>query len=271
MEEIQPSPESEFNPESNQPSTLQWVVIGIVGFVTICGFLLFISGTVFTIFSFGERENARAEETAVAATAVVEARDQSMMDAAEWPVVFFDTFDNNENEWLDGEIDDEYSTIQVTIDGVYKWEATAKQGFAWRVWPESDLTSDFYLAVDAQNLGDNVDAQYGLIFRENDDAYFYWEIIDTQNFRFFSYQNEWIELIPSTYTDAIQPGAMNHLVVVSEDDDFQFWINDQYVGQASGSFPSKGQVGVAIGLSYEGEESTIIFDNFELRALSTLE
>jgi hypothetical protein len=154
---------------------------------------------------------------------------------------------------------------------VYKWEAMAKQGFTWRVWPLSDSTENFYLAVDAQNLGDNIEAQYGLIFRENDDAYFYWEISDTQYFRFFSYQNEWIELIPSTFTDAIQPGAMNHFVVVSENDEFEFWINDQYVGEASGSYPSAGQAGVAIGLSYEGEQSIIIFDNFELRALSTEE
>jgi hypothetical protein len=120
-------------------------------------------------------------------------------------------------------------------------------------------------------LSDNPEAQYGLIFRNNDDAYFYWEVSDTQDFRVFSYQNDWIELIPSTYTEAIRPGAENHLVVVSVDDEYKFWINDQYVGRASGSYPSKGQVGVAIGLSYEGEESTIIFDNFELRALTTEE
>jgi len=269
MEEFHPPPE--FDPDSNQPTTLQWVLIGIVGFVALCGLLLFVSGTGFTIYSWGTRQQAQTEETAVAATAVVVTRDQTMISASEWPVVLYDTFDDNQNDWIDGEIDDEYSTIQVTIDGVYKWEVTAKQGFAWRVWPESDMTSDFYLAVDAQNLGDNTEAQYGLIFRENDDAYFYWEIIDTQYFRFFSYQNDWIELIPSTFTDAIYPGAINHLEVVAENDEFQFWINDQFVGQASGSVPSQGQAGVAVGLSYEGEESTIIFDNFELRALSTEE
>ncbi len=269
MEEIEPTPE--FDPESNQPSTLQWVVIGIIGFVALCGFLLFVSGIGFTIFSFSKREQAQAEETAIAATEVVVNREQAKNAASEWPIVLFDTFDDNQSEWIDGEIDDEYSTIQVTINGVYKWEATAKQGFAWRVWPESDLTTDFYLAVDAQNLGNNIEAQYGLIFRENDGDYFYWEIIDTQNFRFFFYQNEWVELIPSTYTEAIQPGEINHLVVLSENDEFQFWINDQYVGQASGSVPSSGKAGVAIGLSYNGEESTIVFDNFELRALTTVE
>lgn len=269
MEEIQPSPE--IDPESNQPSTQQWIIIGIIGFIAICGLLLFVFGGAFTTFSWITRQQTQAEETAIAVTAVLEARDQAIINASGWPVVLFDTFDDNQNEWIDGEIEDEYASIQVTIDGVYKWEATAKQGFAWRVWPESDFTTDFYLAVDAQNQGDNLEAQYGLIFREDEDTYFYWEIVDTQYFRLFSYRNEWIELIPSTYTEAIQPGALNHLVVLSENDEFQFWINDQFVGQASGSFPSKGQAGVAIGLSYEGEESVIIFDNFELRALSTVE
>jgi hypothetical protein len=269
MDEIQHNPE--INPEANQPTTLQWVLIVVVGLVVILGIALFLSGGAFTAYTWYTGQQAKATETAAAATAIVMERNQVMIEASNWPLVIFDTFDDNENEWIDGEIDDEYSYIWVSINGVYRWEATAKQGFHWRVWPRSDFTTDFYLAVDAQNLSDNPEAQYGLIFRNNDDAYFYWEVSDTQDFRVFSYQNDWIELIPSTYTEAIRPGAENHLVVVSVDDEYKFWINDQYVGRASGSYPSKGQVGVAIGLSYEGEESTIIFDNFELRALTTEE
>lgn len=266
MEEHQPVPE--FDPEDNQPSRQQWILIAVVGFIAVCGLLLFLSGGVLTTYSWFSEQQAEAAETAAAATAVVVERDQAMKDASEWPVLLFDTFDDNQNAWIDGEIDDQYSYIQVTINGVYQWESSAKQGFHWRVWPESDLVSDFYLAVDAQNIGENIDAQYGLIFRENDDSYFYWEITDTQYYRLFSYQDEWVELIPSTFTEAIQPGAQNHMVVVSENDEFKLWINDQFVNQFSSSFPSKGQAGVALGLSYEGEESVIIFDNFELRALS---
>jgi hypothetical protein len=270
MEEIQET-SPEFDPDVNQPSTLQWIIIGIIGLVAACGLLLFLSGAGLTIFSWDRQQQVEAEETAAAATAVVEARDQIMLEASGWPIVIFDTFDDNHNEWIDGEIDDDYAAIQVTIDGVYTWDAYAKQGFAWRVWPETDFTDDFYLAVDAQNIGDNIEAQYGLIFRNNDDAYFYWEVIDTQYFRFFSYDGGWNELIGSTYAEAIRPGETNHLVVVSENDEYKFWINDQFVGQAFGSYPSKGQAGVAIGLSYDGDESVIIFDNFELRAISTVE
>lgn len=271
MEENQPLSEFDSESDSNQPSTQQWIIIGVIGFMTICGLLLFISGGAFTAFSWYSGQQAKVTQTAVAATAVSAERDQAMLTAAKWPLVLLDTFDDNQNEWIDGEIEDAYAAIQVTIDGVYKWEATAKQGFHWRVWPRSDYTTDFYLAVDAQNLSANPEAQYGLIFRNDDDAYFYWEVNDTQQFRLFLYQNNWRELIPITFSDAIRPGAMNHLVVVSENDEFKFWINDQFVGQVHGRLPSRGQVGVAIGLSYEGEQSTIIFDNFELRALSTEE
>jgi hypothetical protein len=267
MEELPPI--SEFDPEANQPSTGQWVLIAVVAIVALCGLLLFLSGGTLTAFSWYNQQQEQIAETASAATAVVIERDQAMQTASQWPLLLLDTFDDNQNKWIDGEIDDEYAAIQVTIDGSYRWEASAKQGFHWRVWPRSDLTTDFYLAVDAQNLRGNDDAQYGLIFRENDDAYFYWEVSDTQEYRLFSYKDEWIELIPATFTDAIRPRGNNHLVVVSEDDEFKFWINDQFVGQARGDTPASGQAGVAIGLHDQGDESMIVFDNFELRALST--
>lgn len=280
MEEHQPVPE--FDPATNQPSQRQWIVIAVIGFVAICGVLLFLSGGALTAFSWFNEQQTQATNTAVAAqtqanataaaaTAVAFERDQALRAAAQWPEVIFDTFDDNRNEWITGEIDDDYATIQVSIDDVYQWDATAKQGFAWRVWPQSDLTADFYLAVDAQNTGENNEAQYGLVFHNNTAGYFYWEISDTQYFRFYSYTDDWVELIPSTYTAALQPGALNHLVVISEDGRYKFWINDQFVGEAPGSSPTQGQAGVAIGLSYEGDESIIIFDNFELRALSTVE
>ncbi len=101
------------------------------------------SGGAFTAYSLYTGEQAKITETAAAATAVVLERDRAMRQASDWPLVVLDTFNNNENEWTDGEIDDEYAAIQVSTNGVYKWEATAKQGFTWRVWQKSDATSDF--------------------------------------------------------------------------------------------------------------------------------
>ena len=264
MDDLPPVPE--FNPEDNQPPVWQWVLIGGVALLTLCGISLFLIGTFFTANSWFEGRQAQATEQIVEATAIVVERDATLRRAEQWPLVLFDTFDENQSEWLVDPIEDEYAKIQLSIDGAYRWEATSKQGFLWRVWPDAPATKDFYLAIDAQNAGDNVNAQYGLTFRDDDASYYYWEVIDTQYFRFFSYyEYEWIELIGSTYADAIIPGGINHLVVVSEDDLFKFWINDQFVGQANGSYPTQGEVGVIVGISYEGETGLIAFDNFEVR------
>jgi len=255
-------------PGSNQPSALQWVLIVVVGLVSVCGILLFLSGGAFTAYSFINQQKARATEQVATATAVFV--DQNWADfqaAAEWPLLLYDTFDDNRNEWIDGEIDDEYASIQLTIDGAYTWDVlTAKQGFTWRVWPAVDELDDFYLAADVQNQSENLDAQYGLIFRNQGDDYYYFEVRDGQYFRFFLFESsQWKELLPYTYSDAIRPGEMNRLAVLAQDDRFTLWINDQYVGEAHGSTPAQGLVGVIVGLAYADEQSLIVFDNFEVR------
>jgi len=259
---------AEFDPSANQPSKVQWVIMIVFGAVAVCGIVLFLCGGAYTAYSFYRQQQAEATEVIVSPTAVVV--DENLLEyqaAAGWPLLLLDTFDDNQNEWIDGEIDDEYANILVTIDGTYTWEVNAaKQGFTWRVWPTIDELSDFYLTVDVQNLSDNADAQYGLIFRNQEDDYYYFEVRDGQYFRFFLYESyQWKELLPYTYSDAIRPGEINHLSVVSQDDRFTLWINDQFVGEATGSSPVQGQVGVIIGLAYEGEKAFIIFDNFEVR------
>jgi len=76
----------------------------------------------------------------------------------------------------------------------------------------------------------------------------------------------WIELFPSTYSAAIISGEKNGLEVIALDDRYSFLINGQIVAEAAINSLAEGYSGVAIGLSSAGEESTIVFDNFELRA-----
>jgi hypothetical protein len=256
--------------ESNQPSTWQWVLIAGIAIVVLCGIAAFTSLAYQTYNQWGQGRNEQATQAVVTTTAVDVERMMGFREASRQPALIFDPFVDNVNEWLEEDIDDEYTTMSLTINGRYIWDATAKQGFVWRIWPQSDVVSDFYLAVDAQNLSDNLDAQYGLIFRNDGDSYYYLEVRDTQHFRVFSYiDNEWIELIPYTYTDAIYPGETNRLEIVAKDDEIYVAINGQFVGQTEGSYPSEGQVGLIIGLANENEEATIAFDNFELRPLET--
>lgn len=255
--------------ENNQPTTGQWILIGVVGVLAFIGITSFVAGGYFTATTFLEGRSQRATETTAVATAVVLERFEVIDRAAEWPLKLFDPFNDNENEWIDGTIDDEYALMDISINGDYTWEISSKQGFVWWVYPSSNMVDDFYQAVDVVNTSSNRDAPRGLIFRlsEDEQAYNYFEIRDTQLFSVWANnQGAWTEVIPYTTSTAIRPGEINHLEVVSQNDAFYFLINGQMVGDAKITYPSIGYAGVAVGLSYEDEQSTITFDNYEFRA-----
>lgn len=256
------------NYSANQPTTGQWILIGVIGVLTIIGITSFLVGGYFTAASFLDGRNQRATETSVVATAVVNESLEVIERAAQWPLEIYDPFNDNQNEWIDGTIDDEYALMDISINGDYTWEVSSKQGFVWWVYPSSNMVADFYLAVDVINSSSNRDAPRGLIFRlsEDEQAYNYFEIRDTQLFSVWANdRGGWTEIIPYTTSTAIQPGEVNHLEIISQNDNFYFLINGQLVADATITFPSQGYAGVAVGLSYADEQSTISFDNYELR------
>jgi hypothetical protein len=217
----------------------------------------------------GLRQEQQVQATATVVTATVVAQEQYTLvrQAAQWPLVFGDDFEADRGDWVLGPVDDEYSTIQVEINGRYLWDATAKRDFIWRVWPTAQVVDDFYLAVEAHNLGDNLDMQYGLLFLLDDNAYYYFEVRDSGYLRLFSVVGqEWHELLPYTESAAIRAGQPNRLEVVNLGDRFTLLINGEIVGQSAGSFPARGQAGLVIGLAQAGESGLIAFDNYELRA-----
>jgi len=258
--------------DSNQPDIRQWGLTIGVGIVFLCGLAAFFFFGFQTYNRWADVQKESATQVAATSTAEATERFLVIQETSRWPQLIFDPFTENVNEWMDGVVDDDYATMLLSINGRYVWDATAKQGFIWRVWPRSDVVSDFYLAVDAQNLSDNLDAQYGLIFRNNDGSYIFLEVRDTQYFEVYSFaNNEWTQLVTSTFTEAIHPGGVNRLEIATKDDLFYILINNQFVAETTGSYASQGQVGVAIGMSEVGEQAIIAFDNFELRALETFE
>ncbi len=267
MNELAPVPNSNF-PE-NQPPAWQWLLVAGIGLLAICGVFSFVAGGVLTVSSWYEGQQAESTETAAAATAVVTEKYTALETASRWPLIIFDPFNDNTHDWIIGPIDDEYAQIEVTLAGRYVWNTTAKQGLVWRVWPGADIVRDFYLGVDVQNLGSNDDAQYGLIFHNDDQSYYYFEVRDTGYGRVLLWDaTNWTELIPSTYSEALRAGDVNRLEMVAENSRLLFFINGQFLAETWGRTPSQGQCGVAIGLSGAGEQSQIAFDNFELRGVT---
>jgi tRNA A-37 threonylcarbamoyl transferase component Bud32 len=203
------------------------------------------------------------------ATATVQAVQATALEASHWPIVFYEDFSTNANDWPTGDYSDEWATGNRNItNGKYRWEANAHNGFLSRRRPDIASVSDFYLTVEAKRVSGPEDGQYGLNFRrvDSDNSYVF-RIIDDQYFRLdLRYEGEWITLIDWSETSAIRPGQVNRLTVIAKGTHFTFYVNDQYVGDADDSRLSSGQVGVAIGLHNAGDAAIFEFDNFELRA-----
>ncbi|MBC8504403.1 MAG: hypothetical protein H8D34_06075 [Chloroflexi bacterium] len=269
MNETQAPVVEQPNYSSNQPTSRQWILIAGIGFFALCGIITFLAGGYYSLNSMLSARSGQATATAATATAVVVAREQAIRSAIKWPLLFLEPFNNNENEWIDGEIDDEYAKINVTINGTYRWDISSKQGFVWWVYPTSDMVEDFYLAVDVINPSENRDAPYGLTFRvsEDENFYYYFEIRETQLFSVWANdEGNWTDIVPYTDTTAIHPSANNHLEIIAQGDEYFFFINNELVAEKTILAPDQGYSGLAVGLSYEDEQSTIIFDNFELRS-----
>ena len=188
----------------------------------------------------------------------------------EWPIAFADAFDADEDNWPVEPFDNEYVSGDQEISlGRYRWGVTAKQSSVWRVWPDADAVSDFYMSVEGQRASGADNAQYGLIFRLDEDNNFYlFEIRENPaEFAFYVYyQDEWVALIDYTASAAIRRGVSNRVAISASGSDFAFFINDQFVAQAGDDRLLEGQVGLLVELSAAGDQATFEFDNFELRA-----
>jgi hypothetical protein len=176
---------------------------------------------------------------------------------------------SNANGWniTDQPITNQFATVSERIGaGKLHVEAKAAQNVSYKFFPKMPALSDFDLTVQGQRLSGATNAPYGLIFRlDSNGNYYMFAISDTQQFGVWLYQGQWTTLINGTGSDAIQPGAVNHLAVIAQGSHCSFFINNQQVGALDNNQVSTGLAGVAIELS-AGDQSVLEFSNFQLRA-----
>lgn len=202
------------------------------------------------------------------ATAQVQNAQATSENAANnWEVILADTFDSNRNNWLAESSDDEYAfTNYEIVDGKYRWNATAHQSFIGWVRSDMEPITDFYVSVDVRQVNGPVTADYGILFREDDDSNFYYFAISEQGeYTFYIFLEEWDTLINWTETDLIVPGKANRLTVIGDGSHFTFFINDQYLTEFTDDTIPEGITALAVELSEEGDQAVFEFDNFELR------
>ena len=208
------------------------------------------------------------------ATATAKDRLDRLARVSTWPVVFSDMFDNNGNEWVVGQQTGEYADASFTIaNGVYHWEATSHQGFVWWNHPTIPSVTDFHLAVDFRTMSGLVGAYIGLMMRLDENGNYYLFILrNTGDYSFDEhYNDQWLSLIGWTASPAIWVDKTNHMEVVAEGGRFSLFVNGEWVVDYEDQEISSGYCGLVVGME-EAEESAVWeFDNFELRAISTVE
>lgn len=187
--------------------------------------------------------------------------------ASNWEIIIADTFDNNDNNWLAESSDDEYAfTNYEIVDGKYRWDTTAHQGFIGWARSDTDPLTDFYLSVDVRQVEGPDTADYGILFREDENSNFYYFAVSEQGeYALYIFLEEWDTLIEWTETNLIIPGESNRITIIGEGSRFTFFINDQYLTEFIDDQIPEGLTALAVELSGEGDQAVFEFDNFELR------
>ena len=187
--------------------------------------------------------------------------------ANNWNEILSDPFDSNQNYWLVDTSDDEYSlaTYEI-IDRKYRWDVMAhKPSIGW-VRADSQALTDFYLSVEVQQTEGRNTSDYGVIFREDENANFYYFGINEQGeYGVFLFFEEWQTLSEWSKTDLIRSGEVNRLTVIGEDSHFTFFLNGQFLSEIKDDTITSGSTALAIEMAAENDHSIFEFDNFELR------
>jgi len=186
--------------------------------------------------------------------------------------LFRDDFDVN--GWSTGSTEDEYASVNQTIsDGRYVWDVRAGRDVVIQEirqmrgdFTPVDFPYHFSLSMATRLVGGPEGAAYGLLFRCVDyDNLYYFRVEEGGDAGLYvSESGEWTELVGPVQTDVLVPGQENVLRVVAEGARFSFWINGEYVFQASDDRLAMGDIGMAVELMDAGDQVVIEFDDVQV-------
>ncbi len=186
---------------------------------------------------------------------------------ADWSLVFEEPFDTNEAGWPEFEEDDSLAKLKVElVNGKYRWEATANDGFAWWSYPDMDPLSDFYVEVEAIQLEGDPYGEMGIVFHLDEDRFYLYEVSGEFFALWRSVPDGWESLIDWTESLALRPNQVNLLGILMIDDRIHLFINDRLVGEFTDLNYTAGVIGLAIGLEESRDEGTFEFDNLQVSA-----
>jgi hypothetical protein len=206
---------------------------------------------------------------AASATPSVELAQTATARAA-WPSVISDTFStSNVNDWSIGSQEGDFAILRRSLEGgVYRWNIQTKSDVFVRANNSLPRVDDFYFAVDVQQISGPLSTNYGVVFRERDDAnMYYFSVQEVGRCTLIRLDNdESVPLLRAFCGEAIHPGQVNRLAISADGAHMLFYINGQLIGELEDDGLAAGTLTLAIAVAEANQTASIEFDNAELRA-----
>jgi hypothetical protein len=189
----------------------------------------------------------------------------------EWPVVFSDNFNAEDEKWAVGdyEYSDEFFKGTVSfLGGKYYAKITAKKPAYWYSFPEMEDLTDVFATVKVDQLSGSKYTEYGLIVRGGESVqYFFSFSWMLMGYEFNKFTADGISMLTLwTNSTKILMDEPSQIGVKAVGSDFALYINGEQVDDAADAEIVAGQVGLGILFPHAGDWIEITFDNFEVRA-----
>jgi len=189
-----------------------------------------------------------------------------------WPVVLQEKFANDNLHWNTGVEKNALADEDVKISGnQYIWKFTSKDSMGSFTYPDMPVLKDMYVSADVQMTTSTQNSydQAGIIFRNSADGqkfYFFGTNPDGSYYLQMYDGNAWNEMISLSQTDQLKPKQVNHIAVSMQGSQILLIVNNVVVDSFEDSQLSSGTAGLGLRLGAGGEDATVIFTNFSVRA-----
>lgn len=212
-------------------------------------------------------------------TATARAQIAAITDAV---VVFEDDFSSNRHGWAQNQDPDENGEdkdedmdyVREISGGSYQMRVKVEQNKpGLRTWIPNLRVKDFLLSFEATvvEAPDNVgDVAVQIVFREQEDAYYYIGLGDSNQYAVWLRQGDWFKLQDWTYSDAfsLKPGVPNKFEILAVGSHFTIFANGQELTTLTNTILDEpGRVGIGLALDKAGDLSTVNFDNLVVKEI----